>query len=319
MAASNTHKSSQPSGGPITPATFAPLAAAYRGAPTGRVRSLEEARLTLRIPKSTETEILQAWGAPQDFWLVVYPVAEPNAPDLVAEFALLRVVKRKGSELVARDKRTRLRINEIGNALWIVYGSIAIATDRSLVLESIAIGPAFEGQLSREGDDIAHGVTSQLLRLLSPQEILAACAEQLVAQGYWLDEAARHGEEPMSDKQRAHLERIGEGRPRHARISEDHLAALAIRYLTLFRRGNKRPRDQLAGEFGITTTQVRDHLHQARQRGYLTPGTRGRAGASPGPRLLERGWKPPERDLAAVVKKANKDQPAKRRRRPKHA
>jgi hypothetical protein len=98
MAAGNTHKSSKPSSGPITPATFAPLAAAYRGEPTGRVRSLDEARRALRIPKSAETEVLQLWGAPQDFWLAVYPVAESDLPDLVAEFALLRVVKRKESE-----------------------------------------------------------------------------------------------------------------------------------------------------------------------------------------------------------------------------
>jgi hypothetical protein len=49
---------------------------------------------------------------------------------------------------------------------------------------------------------------------------------------------------------------------------------------------------QLAREFGLTTTQVRDRTNQARRRGYLTPGSRGRAGANPGPRLLERGWGP---------------------------
>lgn len=312
MTASNTNKGLRPPNGPITPALFAPLAATSRGEPTGRVRSLEEARRALRIPNSTEPEILQLWGAPQDFWLVVYPVAEKNSPDLVAEFALLRVVKRKGNELVARAKRDRLKITELGNALWITYGSIATATDRSLVLESIAIGPAFEDQLSRKGDEITRGITSQLLRLLSPQQILAACAERLLAQGYWLDEAARRGDRPMSAKQRAHLDRIADGRPRHARISEDHLARLAIRYLTLYHRGNQRPRDQLAREFGISTTQVRDHLHQARKRGYLTPGTRGRAGASPGPRLLERGWKPPEPTVPAVV---NTDSNKRRQRK----
>jgi hypothetical protein len=319
MAPGNTHKRPAPEKGPISLETLASLAAASRGAPTGRVRSLEEARRTLRIPNSAETEVLQLWGTPKDFQLVIYPVAEADSPDLVAEFALLRVVKRKGSELVAGDKRTGLRIGEKSNALWIVYGSIAIATDRSLVIESIAIGPAFEGQLSRKGDDIAHGVTSQFLRLLSPQQILAACAEQLLAQGYWLDEAARRGAEPMSANQRAHLDRIDNGRPRHARISDDHLADLAIRYLTLYHRGNQRPRDQLAREFGISTTQVRDHLHQARQRGYLTPGTRGRAGASPGPRLLERGWEPAQRNPSTVVNIANSHDRPPKRRRPKHA
>jgi hypothetical protein len=318
MATGNTQEDIRPRSEPLTAATFAPLAAAYPGAPTGRVRSLEEARRALQIPKSAAPEVLQLWGAPRDFWLVVYLVAEESSPDLVAEFACLRVVKRKGSKLVARDKRTRLRINEMSNALWVVYGSIATATDRSLVLESIAIGPAFEGQLSRTGGEIARGVTSQFLRLLSPPQILAACAEQLTSRGYWL--AAKQGGRPMSTKQRTQLERIADGRPRHARISEDHLADLAIRYLTHCHFGNRRPRDQLAREFGLSTTQVRDHLHQARLRGYLTPGTRGRAGASPGPRLLERGWRPPEPKQSTVVNKANsKDRPRQRRRRPKHA
>jgi hypothetical protein len=283
------------------------------------VRSLEEARLALQIPNSAEPEVLQLWGAPHDSWVVVYPVAEPTAPNLVAEFALLRVIGRKGSELVARDKRTRLRIKEKSNALWIVYGAIATATDRALVLESIAIGPAFEGQLSCKGDDIAHGITSQFLRLLSPQQILAACAEQLLVQGYWLNEAARRGAEPMSDTQRRHLDRIDEGRPRHARISEDHLASLAIRYLTLYQRGNKQPRRQLAGEFGLTTTQVRDHLNHARKRGYLTPGTRGRAGAEAGPRLLDHGRKPAQRNPATVATSVNDEDQPRRKRRPKHA
>lgn len=319
MAARNTHKPPKPPSQPITEATLAPLAAANPGPPTGRVRSLQEARRALQIPTSADPEVLRFWGAPQDFWLVVYPVAEEYSPGLVAEFALLRVVSRKGSELVARDKRTRLRVNELANALWIVYGSIATATDRSLVIESIAIGPAFAGQLSRTGD-IPLGVTSQLLRLLSPQQILAACTERLLTHGYWLDEAAKRGGRPMSAKQRAHLEHIADGRPRHARISEDHLASLASRYLTLLHRGNRRPRHQLAREFGLTTTQIRDHLHQARQRDYLTPGTRGRAGASPGPGLLKRGWKPPEPNPSTVVTTENShDQPLKRRRRPKHA
>lgn len=290
MAASNTHEPKR-RGGPITPETLAPLAAASRGAPTGRVRSLSEARRELRIPESAEREVLQLWGTPKDFQLVVYPISEPEQPDLVAEFALLRVVQRKGSELVAGDKRTRLRLREKSNALWVVYGSIAVATDAALVIESIAIGPAFEGQLSRSGDEIAHGVTGQLLRLLSPPQILAACAEQLRRQEYWLDETARRRgvTSPVSTKQRELLERVDQGRPRHARVSDDQLAELAARYLTLYQRGNKRPRAQLAQEFGLTTTQVRDRLHQARKRHYLTPGTQGRAGANPGPRLPKRG------------------------------
>jgi hypothetical protein len=237
--------------------------------------------------------VLRIWGTPTDFQLAVYPVEEAEAPGRVAEFALLRVVKREGHELIAGDRRTRLRLAEKSNALWIIYGSIASATDGSLVVESLAVGPAFEDQLSREGDDVGRGITGQLLRLLSPPRILAACAEHLIAQGHMLDAAAAHHDTPpMSPTQRDLLDRMNEGRPRHATVSDEQLAQFAARYLTLYHRGVPQLRLQLAREFGLTTTQVRDRTNQARRRGYLTPGSRGRAGANPGPRLLELGWQP---------------------------
>jgi hypothetical protein len=253
------------------------------------VRSLDEARRELRIPASAESDVLQLWGTPTDFQLVVYPVDDPEQSGLVGEFALLRVVKRRGSNLVAGDSNTRLRIGEKSNALWVVWGSLALATDGTLAIESLAIGPAFEGQLGRRGDDIAHGVTGQFLRLLSPPQILATCAQQLRQQGYWVDESARRAgaASPLSARHRELLQRIDHGRPRHAPISDDQLADLARRYLDLLHQGNNRPRSQLAGEFGLTPQQVRDRLHKARRRGYLTPGTRGRASAQPGPRLLK--------------------------------
>jgi hypothetical protein len=211
---------------------------------------------------------------------------------------------------VAGDKQTRLRLGEKGNALWIVYGSLATASDGSLVIESLAIGPAFEDQLGRGGDDIAHGITSQFLRLLRPAEILAACADQLQRQAYWLDETARRRgvASAISPKQREILERIDRGRPQQPPNVDDQLAEIAKRYIVLYQRGNIRPRAQLADEFDISATQVRDRLHQARRHGYLTPGTPGRAGALPGPRLTELGWSPPESDLPTVGTRDNSTQ-----------
>jgi hypothetical protein len=294
MATGNT-QTPPPASQPVGFERLDLLAAASRGQPSGRVRSLEEARRALRIPTSSDPEVLQAWGAPPDLQLAVYPVEETDAPGRVAEFALLRVVKRKGHKLVAGDRRTRLRLAEKSNALWVIYGSVAIVTDGSLVIESLAVGPAFEDQLSREGDDVALGITSQLLRLLSPPRILAACAEQLIVQGHLLDAAAHHGAPPMSHKQYDLLDRIDQGRPKHAAISDDDLAKFAARYLTHYHRGAPQLRLQLGREFGLTTTQVRDRTNQARRRGYLTPGSQGRAGAKPGPRLLKRGWQPEPR------------------------
>jgi hypothetical protein len=162
------------------------------------------------------------------------------------------------------------------------------------MIQTLAVGPAFEDQLSREDDDSAFGITSQLLRLFSPPRILAACAEHLIAAGHMLDDAANADSDvsPMSSKQYNLLNRIAEGRPQRAQVSDDQLAQFAARYVTLYHRGVPQLRLQLAREFGLTTTQVRDRTNRARRRGYLTPGSRGRAGANPGPRLLERGWQP---------------------------
>jgi hypothetical protein len=228
---------------------------------------------------------------PGDFQLVAYPVTHTDRPSRVVEFAILRVVTRRKHELVPRERHSRLRLAQLRNALWIVYGAIATATDGSLILDAVTIAPAFRDQPNRESDDVARGVTSQLLRLISPPRIIAACAEQLLIHRYRLEQRTRPGAKPMS--QRDLLTRIDQGRPQHAKVDDDQLAAFAGRYLALYHRGAHQLRDQLAREFGLTTIQVRDRTHQARRRGYLTPGSRGRVGADPGPRLLERGWRPP--------------------------
>lgn len=291
MAASNSRRRRQRAQTEDIEEHLAPLARAMPEPPTGRVRSLEEARRALRIPTSSDPGVLQLWGVPADFQLVAYPVTDPDQHSRVVEFAILRVVTRRKHELVPRERHSRLRLAQLSNALWIVYGAIATATDGSLILEAVTIAPAFHDQPNRESGDIARGVTSQLLRLISPPRILAACAEQLLIHRYWL-ERPPEGAKPMSDTQRELLGRIDQGRPQRARVSDDQLAAFAARYLTLYHRGAHQLRDQLAHEFGLTTIQVRDRTHQARRRGYLTPGSRGRVGADPGPRLLERGWRP---------------------------
>ena len=118
---------------------------------------------------------------------------------------------------------------------------------------------------------------------------------------------------PMSRKQTDLLDRIDEGRPQHAQVSDDQLAQFAARYLTLYHRGVPQLRLQLAREFGLTTTQVRDRTNRARRRGYLTPGSRGRAGANPGPRLLERGWQPKYRNRCCQIRQHDRS-PAESKR-----
>lgn len=276
------------------------LAALHAAAPTrtpGRIQTLAQARSALRIPTSAEPDVLKAWGVPSDFELVAFPVSDEHQPELVAEFALLRVLRREGRKLVAHraGQQARLRLKEKSNALWVVYGSIVQACDDMLVLESLSIGPAFEGQLSRRGDDVSRGITADFLRILSPARLLSASVEQLQRHGYLLDLAMdqQDGPQPMSENQRQLLERISEGRPRQAHISDEELAEIAKRYIILVVLGCRRPLPQIALEFGITRTQARDRVHKARQRKFLGPAKPGRAIPAVGPRLKKTGWKPP--------------------------
>ena len=94
--------------------------------------------------------------------LIRLVVVDEARPELVAEFAALRVLKRRGRQLIPAPHRERLNLCEMSNSLWVVYGSIAQAADDSLVIESLNIGPALPAQLSRPGLDLAHGITSPL-------------------------------------------------------------------------------------------------------------------------------------------------------------
>ena len=219
------------------------------------------------------------------FQLVAYPVDDPEQPDLVAEFAALRVIRREGRKLTPAEPSARLRLREKSNLLWVVYGSIVQAADGTLVIESLSIGPAFEGQLSRKDDDIACGVTSQLLRLLSPPRLLAETVERLLQQRHQLEKLAHQGARPMPDRQRAVYNKIASGRRTPAPSAASQIEAIARYYLQLCELGSRHPLPALAREFGITRTQARDRIHKARELGYLKHGKQGRIHPEPGPRL----------------------------------
>jgi hypothetical protein len=229
---------------------------------------------------------------PSDSQLVVYPVDDPNAPGRVAEFAILRVVEREGDEVIVHESGTRLRLGQAPDSLWILYGWITSSASGELILESISIAPAFAAQLTLEGE-IARGITGPLLRLVSPPQIISLCAEQLLHHGRWLEQLQQRGGPALSARQRQHLARIERGLPKNPRVTDDWLAQFAAAYLDLYHQGARNIRAQLADTFKLTPNQIRDRTNQARKRGFLTAGSRGRTAALPGPRLLEHGWRPP--------------------------
>src|SRR4051794_37728957 len=102
MTESNSSAGEGVLGGSVA-AHLAPPIAAQPGPPTGRVRTLEEARRALRIPTSAAPEVLRVWGVPND-QLVAFRVRDDAEPDLVAEFAALLVLHRENGRL--RSKPT---------------------------------------------------------------------------------------------------------------------------------------------------------------------------------------------------------------------
>ncbi len=271
---------------------FAPLFEAAPEPPSGRIRHLSEARSALRIPTSAAPEVLKAWGTPQDFQLIATPVNDPAQPNLLAEFAALTIVRRQGRRLIQGRAGVRLSKNRIGNVLWVTYGSAVQTTDGTLVLGSLGIGPAFTEQLSRNSDEIARGITAELLRLQSPASLLSETVEYLQRHHHWNQLLATGNKQPIPKAQQDTLSRLNQARPKYSRVTDEQLADLAKRYIVRAPLRRRHPLPQLASEFGITREQAKDRIYKARKLKYLQGGRQGRAGAEPGPRL--RGWQPPE-------------------------
>jgi hypothetical protein len=259
----------------------------------GRIRTLAEARAALAIPSARTDDIMRLF-TPPDLARKVAPVSDDQHPDRVAEFAYLRVFTRASGRLAPLPRSARLPMRETSNAFWIVYGSLILAAHGSLVIDTLAIGPAFDGQMSDRRDDAALGVTAELLRLLSPAQLLNEAVEQLQRDGHMLDVFAQQTKQPMSQRQRELLDKLSQA-PRAAAppTTDEQLAEIAKRYIELCRRGLRHPLPHLAQELGITRTQARDRIHKARKKHYLAPGHHGRATPDIGPRLTELGWKPP--------------------------
>ena len=168
MPASNSSKSTGAPDDGIAE-HLAPLIAAQPGPPTGRITTLEEARRALSIPTSAAPEVLHVWGVPNDH-LVAFRVSDQADPDLVAEFAALLVVHRDNGRLRGKPPGVRLRLAEKGNSLWVAYGPIVKAIDKALVIGGLNLGPAFDLQAGKQGNDAALGITAELLRLTQPQQ-----------------------------------------------------------------------------------------------------------------------------------------------------
>lgn len=223
---------------------------------------------------------------------------------VVAEYLAFNPESDLAKRLARAPQESQARTDAIGAVVeesldgwqvrWVVAEQAGVLVVRSVHLEPI-------GTATPEG-----GITARLLRELSPIRTLA-CFDPTATQegGGAVDEyttlavqfareaVTRVGPDPLPGRVR--------GRPR---LPEDLLARVAMAYLEEFPRGRgilarvgERPEviraaadNQRTGSTRggpIPAETVRDWVRRGRVEGFLTGTKVGRAGATPGPRLVE--------------------------------
>jgi hypothetical protein len=210
--------------------------------------------------------------------LHAFLVIDRSEPDVVADFVQEKVTIRSGRNLVEFSDQRKGRLTR-----WVLWGPLVESPDHVLVVGSLSIAPALP---ETDRDVKARGVTTELLRLVSPAAIVSE-ALRLLRRGEHLSRSGEQlrGQAIPVELQRAYkrlrkLSTVASG------TSEDELRSIAERYCVLCARGLTRPLPQLAAEFGLTRDQARDRVRRARELHYLEPGRRGLAVGIPGPMLL---------------------------------
>lgn len=166
-------------------------------------------------------------------------------------------------------------IGEEWVARWTVAEQGGALVVRSLHLEPLTLGTP------------AGGITSDLLRDLSPATALAAAyagpTESAPSHRIIADFHARERRERGPHDEPARRSRAG--RPP---VPEDELIEVALAYLAELKRG-RGVTARLVNRFDMSEGAIRDRIRMCRdpQRGLLTPTKQGQRGGGPGPRLLE--------------------------------
>lgn len=164
-------------------------------------------------------------------------------------------------------------------ARWVVAKQ-----DGRLVVRSLTIEPT--GPATPLG-----GVTANLLRGLSPADLTKAVAGQVGRPEPGVHEPEDIGSFAVrtSEVEAARVDPVVDDAPKVGRppLSDEHLAQVAEAYIVELLRGRGILR-RMGERFDRTPEAMRDQVKAARKRGFLTESVKsGRAGAEPGPRLLE--------------------------------
>lgn len=163
------------------------------------------------------------------------------------------------------------------NGQWAVELEF-VALDGGLYCHSVRIRPDGVRFMKSTVELPAGGITSRVLSSIKLEEIFLSLRIAERALGSSTPEAEprpqpagpRRGRPPLEDK---------------------HYRKVARMYLNAMRKAPGRPIPWMAEKLGHEPSTVRGWVGEARRRGFLTPGTRGKAGAMPGPRLTGGGIK----------------------------
>lgn len=169
---------------------------------------------------------------------------------------------------------------------WCARGFFGQADEGRLTVLEITVWPS-EDRPNPE-------VNVTLLREVSTLDLIAAAQSKVAHDAEWQKIRKARGWPTAGSEQAASLDRLAGfvegdhtkkgGRPG---LGDDHFEHVARRYLELQEEhGSYGLLKRLAESEGRPRDTVRDWVHQARVRGFLTPGRAGVAGAGPGPRLL---------------------------------
>jgi len=155
--------------------------------------------------------------------------------------------------------------------------------------------PSAERVCDRPYTPAEANLTGDALRRVRLSAILARAHAELAGHAELAEIAQRFAwpDAPSSRERDALTEIAAEaaaGRPKRGRpgLGDAHYARIAHAYLQKQAEGHGRGiLNALAEQERRPRQTVRDWVAGARKRGFLTPGTQGRAGALPGPRLAD--------------------------------
>jgi hypothetical protein len=170
-------------------------------------------------------------------------------------------------------------------AVFVIWGTLALEAGR-LSLGEFAIAPFAPAQATLTSDALRRVRLSAILARAHAELASRAELAELAHRFRWADAPGGRERDTLTEI----AARAAAGRPKRGRpgLGDAHYARIARAYLDKQAQGHGRGiLNALAEQEGRPRETVRDWVAGARKRGFLTPGTQGRAGALPGSRLAD--------------------------------